>query len=195
MKDLKPNIFEPVHAEWRVTDSVNALIEVNSKTTVYVSKEFADKFRSPPKDGRVFIVQDARRPWVHHVTHANGKYSRFDAKNSRIPVSIRIICDGKKHSLQSKYAPSLKPRCIEKCKAAVTDLSVGELPIQMIDLNRVMAITGFKKSYIYAQISVDFPSPIRLGNSRRSAARWILSEVVSWVKSLADKRSDKVSIK
>ena len=34
----------------------------------------------------------------------------------------------------------------------------------------------------------DFPAPVRLGTSRRSAARWIESEVIRWATDLASNR-------
>lgn len=188
MKDLKPNIFEPVHAQWHVTDSVHALIEVNSKTTVYVSKEFADKFRSPPKDGRVYIVQDVRRPWVHHVTHANGTYSRFDAKNPHVQVEVQVIRNGKKITFPSRYEPKPKRRQHEELQTTATEVGSGTLPIRLIGIKRVMDITGFKKSFLHERASVDFPLPIRLGTSRRAAARYVESEILQWVDALMSKR-------
>ena len=188
MKDLKPNIFEPVHAQWHVTDSVHTLIEVNSKTTVYVSKEFADKFRSPPKDGRVYIVQDVRRPWVHHVTLANGTYSRFDAKNPHIQVDVQVIRNGKKISSPSRYEPMPKRRQHEELQTTATEVGGGTLPIRLIGIKRVMDITGFKKSFLHDRCSVDFPHPIRLGTSRRAAARYVESEIIQWVEAHMSKR-------
>jgi predicted DNA-binding transcriptional regulator AlpA len=159
------------------------------KTTVLVTGQYSSHFRSLPSDGRVYIIQDPRRPWVHHVTHANGAYTRIDDKNPRIHVTVRLIRNGKKHSLQNKYAQKPKQRQIEECIPTATELSAGELPIQMIDLKRVMQITSFRKSFIYEQMGIDFPMPIRLGNSRRSAARWVQSEVVAWVNALIAKRT------
>ena len=158
------------------------------KTTVLVTGQYASQFRSLPNDGRVYIIQDPRRPWVHHVTHANGAYSRLDDKNPRIHVAVQVIRNGKKHAVQCKYAPMPKQRQIGECMVIATELSAGALPIQMIDLKRVMQITSFRKSFIYEQMGIDFPIPIRLGSSRRSAARWVQSEVVAWVNALVTKR-------
>jgi predicted DNA-binding transcriptional regulator AlpA len=47
------------------------------------------------------------------------------------------------------------------------------------NLQRMRLICGFKKSFIYER--EDFPRPIRLGTSQRSAVRWIEHEVVEWV--------------
>ena len=159
------------------------------KTTVLVTGQYASQFRSLPNDGRTYIIQDPRRPWVHHVTHSNGAYTRIDDKNPRIHVAVRVIRNGKKQPVQSKYAPKPKMRQIEECLVTATELSAGALPIQMIDLKRVMQITSFRKSFIYEQMGIDFPIPIRLGNSRRAAARWVQSEVVAWVNALVAKRT------
>ena len=59
--------------------------------------------------------------------------------------------------------------------------------IQLIDIERVMSIVGFAKSFIYSQ--PDFPEPVRLGSSRRAAVRWVASEVELWVQKLMAKRS------
>lgn len=165
------------------------------KTTVLVTGQYAAQFRSLPNDGRVYIIQDHRRPWVHHVTHANGTYTRIDDKNTRIHVATQVIRNGKKFTMPSRYGPKPKKRQIEEIMATATELSAGALPIQMIELKRVMQITSFRKSFIYEQMGIDFPMPIRLGNSRRSAVRWLQSEVVSWVQALADKRSNETSPK
>jgi predicted DNA-binding transcriptional regulator AlpA len=158
------------------------------KTTVLVTGQYASQFRSLPNDGRVYIIQDHRRPWVHHVTHANGAYSRIDDKNPRIHVAVRVICKGKKSTLPSRYEPKPKQRQIEELQTSASEKGSGALPIRLIDIKRVMSITGFKKSFLYEQASVGFPLPIRLGSSRRAAARWVESEIIQWVEVLMSKR-------
>nr|WP_282598179.1 AlpA family phage regulatory protein [Acidovorax sp. JG5] len=59
--------------------------------------------------------------------------------------------------------------------------------IRLIGIERVMAIVGFQKSFIYAQ--PDFPEPVRLGPSRRSAVRWVEAEVLAWCEKLISRRS------
>ena len=59
--------------------------------------------------------------------------------------------------------------------------------IRLIGIERVMAIVGFQKSFIYAQ--PDFPEAVRLGTSRRSAVRWVEAEVLAWCYRLMARRS------
>ena len=59
--------------------------------------------------------------------------------------------------------------------------------VSLIDIQRVMRISGFGRSFIHAHPS--FPAPVRLGTSRRAASRWIESEVVRWVNDLAAQRA------
>lgn len=158
------------------------------KTTVLVTGQYASQFRSLPNDGRTYIIQDPRRPWVHQVTHSNGAYTRIDDKNPRVHVAVRVIRNGKKQSVECKYAPKPKQRQIDELQISATEVGSSPLPIRLIDIKRVMNITGFKKSFLYEQASVGFPLPIRLGSSRRAAARWVESEIIQWVEVLMSKR-------
>ena len=50
-----------------------------------------------------------------------------------------------------------------------------------------MSIIGFAKSFIYAQ--PDFPEAVRWGHSRRSAVRWVESEILAWCEKHMARRS------
>lgn len=51
-------------------------------------------------------------------------------------------------------------------------------PIELIDLPRVLTMTGLRKSTIYALAKRgDFPAPAKLG----AASRWSRAEVEGWI--------------
>lgn len=161
-------------------------------TIVLVMAQYANHFRSVPQDGRTYCVQDQRRPWVNHITYPDGKYRRVDERNAKFwSVTTSVTRNGKRVELHSYSTKKTAMRLagLTSSDATSTTTETHPLDVCLVDLHRVMAITGFKKSFIYEQISVDFPSPIRLGNSRRSAARWVQSEVVAWVQTQIDKRT------
>jgi predicted DNA-binding transcriptional regulator AlpA len=58
---------------------------------------------------------------------------------------------------------------------------------RLLRVGEVADLLGVSRSYIYklGQTSEDFPKPIILGveDNRRSASRWVLSEVEDWVNS------------
>ncbi len=155
---------------------------------VLVSAEFARYFKKVPKDGRTYIVEDPNRTGVQHWTYPDGTYVRMERKvyPYKIP-ELNLTFFGKRVKGEVRKKAG-KPRTAESLSATHATKTPSEaLPtICLIDINRVMRICGFKKSFIYDQ--VNFPQPIRLGTSRRSAVRWVESEVIQWVQELAGKR-------
>ncbi|MFY1837324.1 helix-turn-helix transcriptional regulator [Achromobacter xylosoxidans] len=62
-------------------------------------------------------------------------------------------------------------------------------PPRLIPIESVSHILGLKNSAIHAKVaSGELPPPIKFGNSRRAAARWIESEITSYVLTLAAAR-------
>jgi predicted DNA-binding transcriptional regulator AlpA len=155
---------------------------------VMVSKEYTQHFKSVPKDGNTYIVQDPLHPRVHHMTRADGSYVRLDGKQvsnglaSTVKLDIRI--KGRPRKVGKKPF-----RLVSQISSDVAIHQQPDSPpeISLIDINRVMRISGFGRSFIHAHPS--FPAPVRLGTSRRAASRWIESEVVRWVKDLTAQRS------
>ena len=155
---------------------------------VFVSADYAKHFKPAPKDGHTYVVQDPNRLWVHHMVQPDGKHVILDKKQPP-------TCPGfsGKVEVRTKYlngAPKKKaPRHSTKLTIGVPVERASDDPpvIQLIDIERVMSIVGFAKSFIYAQ--PDFPEPVRLGSSRRAAVRWVASEVELWVQKLMAKRS------
>uniref|UniRef100_UPI0030F5D632 helix-turn-helix transcriptional regulator n=1 Tax=uncultured Acidovorax sp. TaxID=158751 RepID=UPI0030F5D632 len=156
--------------------------------TVLVSASHASFFKPAPRDAHAYIVQDPARPWVHHWTRRDGTHVVLDKKQSQ-------RCPG----FSGKVAVHIKDltgKAKKKAPRYSTLLTVGvpierepEDPpaIRLIGIERVMAIVGFQKSFIYAQ--PDFPEPVRLGPSRRSAVRWVEAEVLAWCEKLISRRS------
>ena len=159
---------------------------------VFVSADYAKHFKPAPKDGHTYVVQDPNRLWVHHMVQPDGKHVILDKKQPP-------TCPGfsGKVEVRTKYLTSARkkkaPRHSTKLTIGVPVERASEDPpvIQLIDIERVMSIVGFAKSFIYSQ--PDFPEPVRLGSSRRAAVRWVASEVELWVQKLMAKRSTAAS--
>ena len=58
---------------------------------------------------------------------------------------------------------------------------------RLLRVGDVADLLGVSKSYVYklAQMTKDFPKPLVLGSddNRRSASRWVLTEIEDWVNS------------
>ena len=58
---------------------------------------------------------------------------------------------------------------------------------RLLRVGEVADLLGVSRSYVYklAQTTEDFPKPIVLGSddNRRSASRWVLTEIEDWVNS------------
>ena len=156
--------------------------------TVLVSASHASHFKPAPKDGHAYIVQDPMQPWVHHWMRHDGTHVVLDKKQSQ-------RCPGFSGKV-SVHVKDLTGKARKKAPRYSTLLTVG-IPIErepedppairLIGIERVMAIVGFQKSFIYAQ--PDFPEAVRLGTSRRSAVRWVEAEVLAWCDRLMARRS------
>ncbi len=183
----------PDHLVYKVpkvcaTSVASTLAAMPKDSLVFVSATFAKHFKPAPKDGHTYVVQDPDRLWIHHMTQPSGKHVLMDKKQPP-------HCPGYsgKVEVRTKYlngAPKKKaPRHSTKLTIGVPVERASDDPpvIQLIDIERVMSIVGFQKSFIYAQ--PDFPEPVRLGSSRRAAVRWVASEVELWVQKLMAKRS------
>lgn len=69
----------------------------------------------------------------------------------------------------------------------------GTVP-RLIDIVAVCAMLALKKSAVYSLVaSGALARPVKLGKSRRAAARWLLSDVVSFIHTLAEQRPSKTS--
>jgi predicted DNA-binding transcriptional regulator AlpA len=169
--------------------AVLAAVAQAKPNMIFVGKEYAhltDALRAP---GRTIVTEDPRRNWLSHVNHASGRFEKLDAKNPRIQVSACITRNGTKVYVPQKYAPKTQPRKIEEIKPHVTEIDHDTLPV-LINLQKVIQLTGFQKSHLYELQSLNsFPRPIRFGASRRAASRWVLGEVLTWLKAQMDKRT------
>jgi len=161
------------------------------KCMVLVTAENAHHFKTVPQDGRTYFVQDPRRPWVYHVTYPSGESIRMDDRkpppNWCITTSA-LRNDEKRIQRHKRHAKKGASRTADKLSVGLTIQRQTDDPpvVCLIDINRVMRICGFKKSFIYEQL--DFPTPVRFGTSRRSSVRWVESEIIFWVNELTSKR-------
>ena len=170
------------------TSVAGALAGMPKSCLVFVSAPYAKHFKPVPKDGHTYVVQDPDRLWVHHMLQPDGKHVVLDKKkqptgpgySGKVSIHVKDL---------SGKAKKKAPRYSTKLTIGVSVERGSDDPpvIQLIDIQRVMSIVGFAKSFIYAQ--PDFPEPVRLGASRRAAVRWVASEVELWVQKLMAKRS------
>lgn len=164
---------------------------------VFVSAEYASHFKTVPKDGRTYIVEDPRRAGIQHWTEASGKYCLLDS-NKRVPglhaKPLRHLTAGRKPQKKpraKKHQPRVAADAALVIEAITSDHPEPNPIVCLIDIYRVMRICGFKKSFIYEHPS--FPQPIRLGPARRSSARWVESEIIMWVTNLTATRDRTVT--
>lgn len=153
---------------------------------VIVEKQYSDFFRPPPPDGRTYIVQDKRRPWIRHVTGPGIAYT-MDEQNPKFQISCFV--DGVR--VKPKYGPKTAPKQIDKA-TRYADTTAATPVIRLIGIKRVEDITGFGKSFIYEQCGKTFPQRIEFGESKRSASRWVEAEVIAWALQQAADRSNQV---
>lgn len=153
---------------------------------VIVGKEYADFFRPPPTDGRTYIVQDKRRPWIKHVTGSGIAYT-MDEQIPKFQISSSV--NGVR--VKPKYGPKTAPKQIDKATRYV-DTTAATPVIRLIGIKRVEDITGFGKSFIYEHCGKTFPQRIEFGASKRSASRWVEAEVTAWAMQRATNRTHQV---
>ena len=182
-------LFKPANTQKLTSAALRKVIaRFDAPCTVLVSSELSSFFKPVPKDGRTYIVQDGLKPSIHHLVRPDGLHDVLDKKPTQ-------SCPGYSGKV-SVHVKDLSGKAKKKSPRYSTLLTVGvpiesepEDPpaIRLIGIERVMAIVGFQKSFIYAQ--PDFPEPVRLGPSRRSAVRWVEAEVLAWCEKLISRRS------
>ncbi len=153
-----------------------------STSLVIVGSVYADAFRPPPIDGRIYVIQDKRRPWLKHVSGPSGTFTIDD----HCP-KYKITCYLNGVRVKPKYAVKENLKQIDKAAHYASNIS-DEPAFRLIGIKRVENITGFGKSYIYENCGKSFPQRISFGASKRSASRWVESEVIAWVHSRCNTR-------
>ena len=174
-------------------DAIHDLVKSYDAPVVWVGPEYAKHFKPAPQDGRTYVVQDPRRPHLCHWTYPDGRYECVNT-NSPPKVGFANFATNPKRLVPGDRGNGKRTRLVHKVSAKAKVVRQDDTPpsICLIDIHRVMRITGFKKSFIYEQ--VDFPEPVRLGTSRRSSVRWVESEIYQWVSALLSKRNNTVSM-
>lgn len=172
------------HDARRLWEAVNA---APKNCLVYVTASHAKHFQSLPRDGHTYMVQDPYTASVVHRTKPDGSYSRLDTRNAgnaqKASMLVEVNVKGKPRLSRKKAGRVIDSSLL----MSATTASAADMPaICLIDINRVMRISGFKRSFIYDQPG--FPKPVSLGTSRRSASRWIEAEILAWAQDLANKR-------
>lgn len=155
---------------------------------VLVAKEYARYFAVPPRDGRTYVVEDPHRKGVHHWTYPDGTYSCHEKITYPYKVpGLPLTHYGKR--VKGKPTKRKGSRFARDFGMGVTVQGASATPpaLSLIDINRVMQISGFKTSFIYER--ADFPKPVKLGETPRSPVRWIEAEIYSWCEALISKRN------
>lgn len=164
------------------------LAAIPKSSLVIVSAANAKHFKPVPKDGHTYVVQDPERLWVHRMVKPDGQHIVLDKKQLH-------ACPGYSGKVTVR-TKDLTGKAKKKAPRYSTLLTVGtpierepnDPPvIRLIGIERVMSIVGFAKSFIYSQ--PDFPEAVRWGQSRRSAVRWVESEILAWCEKHMARRS------
>lgn len=93
----------PKHEEAK---RLNAIVQTApEKCMVLVTAENAHHFKTVPQDGRTYIVQDPRRPWVHHVG-IEFQRRRLDVQQYALDAYDRLGVDLTKFVNQAKDVPA-----------------------------------------------------------------------------------------
>lgn len=156
---------------------------------VWVSAKHAKYFNPVPKDQRTYIIEDPRRRGLLHWNFPDGTYEckediTYPYKVPGLPLTFH-----QKRVKGQGFRKTKRPRVAEEFNNVSTFQHQTDDPpvVCLIDINRVIRICGFKKSFIYEQVG--FPQPVRLGVSKRSSVRWVEAEVIQWVQDMIQARN------
>lgn len=175
-----------------------ARIQGSKATHVYLDAKYLPLFNPPPKDGRVYLFKDANDPNVMHKWDMRGQYHRMDSTEALATLLMpEAGASGQGYSRrQSKPSkPKGKRHSVNHSawrghKHSGISPADGTTPLVFIDIDQVEAKIGFKKTFIYKQLSEgDFPAPIKLGKSRKAAVRWVMAEIEQWMHNLKANRA------
>eukprot|EP01030_Chromulinospumella_sphaerica_P009500 gene9500-9309_t len=109
---------------------------------IVVGKEHAEHFKAVPKDGNTYIVQDPLHPSVHHMTRRDGSYVDVHIKGRARKVAQKA------HRIASEISASVATRRQQDTPPEIS----------LIDIHRVMLISGFGRSFIHAHPTFPVPS-------------------------------------
>lgn len=137
------------------------------------------------RDGKSeFFGKDKTNPNVFHRIGFDGKYERMDMTGKvAFTYHRKNYVNGKLTTIEPLSTSVTRPKAGHKSKCAkqVERAPRKEGP-RLITLDDVVAIVGFKKSFIHKHIELhQFPKPKKFGVSRRAASRWLESEIHDWV--------------
>jgi len=66
--------------------------------------------------------------------------------------------------------------------------SEPEVIPRLVKIDEVCRILGFQKTYVYNLVATGRMQPLKFGRSRKAAVRWLLSDVLAYIQSVADER-------
>lgn len=137
------------------------------------------------RDGKSeFFGKDKTNPNVFHRIGFDGKYERMDMTGKvAFTYHRKTHVNGKLTTIEPLSTSVTRPKAghQRKCAKQVERAPRKEGP-RLITLDDVVAIVGFKKSFIHKHIELhQFPKPKKFGVSRRAASRWLESEIHDWV--------------
>lgn len=139
-----------------------------------------------------YFGTDKINPNVIHQINANGKYERIDV-SGKIKITRRVTNYTGQQWAQYQQNQTKSHTKHHKKKRGVRHVAqLGNTPAKkrFISLKKVIDIVGFNKTFIYSRVDLNqFPQPVKLGNSRRAASRWVEEEVMAWVENLISSRT------
>lgn len=143
------------------------------------------------KGNSEYFGVDKINPNVLHQIDANGKYERIDV-SEKIKITRRVThYTGQQWAQYQQRQTQSHPKHYKKKYGVRHVVQLGNTPAKkrFISLKKVIDIVGFNKTFIYSRVDLNqFPQPVKLGNSRRAASRWVEEEVMAWVDNLISSR-------
>ncbi len=144
------------------------------------------------KGNSEYFGVDKINPNVLHQINATGKYERI-VVSEKFKITRRVThYTGQQWVQYQQRQTQSHPKHHKKKHGARHVAQLGNTPTKksLISLKKVIDIVGFNKTFIYSRVDLNqFPQPVKLGNSRRAASRWVEEEVMAWVENLISNRT------
>jgi predicted DNA-binding transcriptional regulator AlpA len=188
----QPSVFFKVilmHTQNSLRSAPQMPISVQGATLLTLVKVLHCQVR---KGNSEYFGIDKINPNVLHQVDANGKYERIDV-SEKIKITRRVThYTGQQWARYKQRQTKSHPKHHKKKHGARHLAVLGNTPTKrrFISLKKVIDIVGFNKTFIYSRVDLNqFPQPVKLGNSRRAASRWVEEEVIAWVENLISSRT------
>lgn len=109
-------------------------------------------------------------------------------KSKKTPISVSVAALATNFDKANGSTPMAQVE-LTSSRPVVLIWDPSESLPQLVKIETVCSILSIEKSAAHALVAAgELRPPLKFGTSRRAAARWLLSDVVHFVQTLADKR-------